>query len=171
MALEAISLADQIFESNRAAHSSQESGPSISRFDAMIPPPVPHIPTTSKRKTTKKPKKVVVTLTGLPPVDMSVRRRDSTPRIMEVPDDSDKVLDWGSCDEIMDFTRSPGTIRVDNYYHESDDRDGTGGIFDDHYDPRQVTLSPTNAIHANLYQQYNSHVAYNVKHVTSVDTS
>ena len=30
MALEAISLADWIFESNRVSHSSQESGPSIS---------------------------------------------------------------------------------------------------------------------------------------------
>ena len=43
MAPETISLADRIFKSNRAAHSSQESGPSISRFDAMIPPLVPHI--------------------------------------------------------------------------------------------------------------------------------
>ena len=49
--------------------------------------------------------------------------------------------------------------------------DGTSGVFDDHYDPRQVTFSLTNAIHANLYQQYNSHVAYNAKHVISVDTS
>ena len=30
MALEAISLADRIYESNRASHSTQESGPSIS---------------------------------------------------------------------------------------------------------------------------------------------
>ena len=108
MALEAISLADWIFESNRASHSSQESGPSISQFDAMVPPLVPHMPTTSKRKTAKKPKKVIVTSAGLPLVDMSVRRRDSIPHIIEVPDASDKVLDWGSCDEIMDFARSPG---------------------------------------------------------------
>ena len=100
MAPEAISLADQIYESNRVSHSTQESGPSISRFDSMIPPPVPHMPTTSKRKTAKKPKKVVVASTGLPPVDMTVRRRDSTPRIVEVPDDSDEVLDWGSSNEI-----------------------------------------------------------------------
>ena len=100
MAPEAISLADQIFKSNRASHSTQESGPSISQFNAMIPPLVPHMPTTSKRKTAKKPKKVVVTSTGLPPVDMSIRRRDSTPCIMEVPEDSNKVLDWGSSDEI-----------------------------------------------------------------------
>ena len=66
MAPEAISLADQIFEFNRASHSTQESGPSISQFDAMIPPLVPHMPTTSKRKMAKKPKKVVVTSTGLP---------------------------------------------------------------------------------------------------------
>ena len=66
MALEAISLADRIFESNRASHSTQESGPSMSQFDAMIPPPVPHMPTTSKRKMAKKPKKVVVASTGLP---------------------------------------------------------------------------------------------------------
>ena len=171
MAPEAISLADQIYESNRVSHSTQESGPSISQFDAMIPPPVPHMPTTSKRKMAKKPKKVVVASTGLPPVDMSIRRRDSTPCIMEVSDDSDKVLDWGSSDEIMEFTREPGAIRVDNYYSDGDDRDGTGGVFDDHYDPRQVTFSPTNTIHANLYQQYNSHVAYNAKHVISVDTS
>ena len=46
MAPEAISLADQIFKSNRASHSTQESGPSISRFNAMIPPLVPHMPTT-----------------------------------------------------------------------------------------------------------------------------
>ena len=129
------------------------------------------MPTTSKRKMAKKPKKVIVTSAGLPPVDMSIRRRDSTPRIIEVPDDSDKVLDWGSCDEITDFARSPGAIRVDNYYHKGDDMDRTGGAFDNHFDPRQVTLSPTNAIHANLYQQYNSHVAYNAKHVISVDTS
>ena len=107
MAPEAISLADQIFESNRASHSTQESGPSISQFDAMIPSPVPHMPTTSKRKTAKKPKKVVVTSTGLPPVDMSIRRRDSTPHIIEVPDDSYKVLDWGSSDEI---TESPDPL-------------------------------------------------------------
>ena len=107
----------------------------------------------------------LVALTGLPPVNMSVRRRDSTPRIIEVSEDSNEVLDWGSSDEIMEFARSPGAIRVDNYYHEEDSRDGTGGIFDDHYDPRQVTFSPTSAIHANLYQQYNSHVAYNAKHV------
>ena len=137
----------------------------------MIPPLVPHMPTTSKRKTAKKQKKVIVASTGLPPVDMSVRRRDSTPRIVEVPDDSDKVLDWGSADEITEFTREPGAIRVDNYYSDGDDRDGTGGVFDDHYDPRQVTFSLTNAIHANLYQQYNSHVAYNAKHVISVDMS
>ena len=54
MALEAISLADRIFESNRVSHSTQESGPSVSRFDVMIPPPVPHMPTTSKKKTAKK---------------------------------------------------------------------------------------------------------------------
>ena len=137
----------------------------------MIPPLVPHMPTTSKRKTAKKPKKVVVALTGLPPVDMSIRRRDSTPRIMEVPDDSNEVLDWGSSDEITEFAREPGAIRVDNYYSDKDSRDGTGGIFDDHYDPRQVTFSSTNTIHANLYQQYNNHVAYNAKHVISVNTS
>ena len=152
MAPEAISLADHIFKSNRASHSSQESGPSISWFDAMVPPPVPHMPTTSKRKTAKKLKKVIITSAGLPPVNMSVRRRESKPCIVEVPDDSDEVLDWGSCDEITNFARSPGAIRVDNYYHEGDDMDGTGGIFDDHFDPRQVTLLPTNAIHANLYQ-------------------
>ena len=44
MAPEAISLADQIFKSNRVSHSSQESGPSISQFDAMVPPLVPHMP-------------------------------------------------------------------------------------------------------------------------------
>ena len=99
---------------------------------------------------------------------MSVKRRDSTPRIVEVPDDSDEVLDWGSCDEITDFARSPGAIRVDNYYHQEDNRDRTGGVFDDHYDPRQVTLLSTNAIHANLYQQYNSHVAYNIIKMTSL---
>ena len=60
MAPAAISLADQIFESNRASHYTQESGPSISQFDTMIPPPVPHMPTASKRQTAKKPKKVVV---------------------------------------------------------------------------------------------------------------
>ena len=119
---------------------------------------IPHMPTASKKKMAKKPKKVIITLAGLPPVNMSVRRRDSTPRIVEVPEDSDQALDWGSCDEITDFARSPGAIRVDNYYHKDDDMDGTGGIFDDHFDPRQVILSPTNAIHANLYQQYNSHV-------------
>ena len=37
-ALEAIPLADRIFKSNRASHSSQESGLSISQFDAMVPP-------------------------------------------------------------------------------------------------------------------------------------
>ena len=110
-------------------------------------------------------------MTGLPPVDMSVRRRDSTPCIMEVPEDSNEVLDWGSSDEIMEFARSPGAIRVDKFYHEEDSRDGTGGIFDNHYDPRQVTFLSTKAIHANLYQQYNSHVAYNAKHVISVDMS
>ena len=171
MAPEAISLANQIFKSNRASHSTQESGPSISQFDAMVPPLVLHMPTASKRKMAKKPKKVIVQSAGLPPVKMSIRRRDSTPHIVEVPDDSDEVLDWGSCDEITDFARCPGAIRVDNYYHEGDDMDGTGGVFDDHFYPRQVTLSPTNAIHANLYQQYNSHVAYKVKHVISVDTS
>ena len=87
----------------------------------------------------KKPKKVVVTSMGLPPVDMSIRRRDST-RIVEVPDDSDEVLDWGSANETMEYAREPGAIRVDNYYSDGDDRDGTGGVFDDHYDPRQVTF-------------------------------
>ena len=90
---------------------------------------------------------------------------------MEVPEDSNEVLDWGSSDEITEFTRSPGAIRVDNYYSEEDSRGGTGGVFDDHYDPRQVTFLLTNAIHANLYQQYDSHVAYNAKHVISVDMS
>ena len=137
----------------------------------MVPPPVPHMPTTSKRKTAKKPKKVIVTLAGLPPADISNRRRASTPRIMEVPEDSDKVLDWGSCDEITDCARTPGAIRVDNYYHKGDNRDRTSGVFDNHYDPRQVTLLSTNTIHAKLYQQYNDHVAYNAKHVISVDTS
>ena len=98
------------------------------------------MPTTSKRKMAKKPKKVVVTSTGLPPVDMSIRRRDSTPCIVEVPDDSDEVLNWGSADEIMEFAREPGTIRVDNYYSDQDDRDGTGGVFDDHYDPLNTLL-------------------------------
>ena len=107
------------------------------------------MPTTSKRKTAKKPKKVVVASTGLPPVDMSICRRDSTPRIVEVPDDSDEVLDWGSSNEIAKITRKPGAIRVDNYYSDGDDRDdrdGTGGVFDDH-------------------------VAYSAKHVISVDMS
>ena len=170
MAPEAVSLADRICEYNRASSSTQESGPSISRFNAMVPPLVPHMPTTSTRKMAKKLKKVVITSAGLPPADMS-KRRGSTPRIMEIPDDSDEVLDWGSSDEITDFARSSGTMRVDNYYHSNDDNDGTGGIFDNHYDPRQVTPLLTNAIHANLYQQYNSHVAYNAKHVISVDTS
>ena len=158
MAPEAVSLANRIFESNRASSSTQESGPSISRFDAMVPPPVPHMPPKPKRKVAKKPKKVVIASAGLPPADMSTRR-GSTPRIVEIPDDSNEVLDWGSSDEVMDFTsaRSPGAIRVDNYYHSDDDRDGTGGVFDDHYDPRQVTFSCQNTIHANLYQQYNRH--------------
>ena len=171
MAPAAISLADRIFKSNRASHSTQESGPSISRFDAMIPPLVPHMPTTSKRKTAKKPKKVVVASAGLPPVDMSCKRRESTPRIVEVPSDSDEVLDWGSSDEIAEVARTPGAIRVDNYYSEEDSRDGTGGIFDNDYDPRQVTISSQKTIHANLYQQYNSHVAYSSRHEISVDTS
>ena len=34
-----------------------------------------------------------------------------------------------------------------------------------------MTFLTTKNIHANLYQQYNSHVAYNAKHVISVDTS
>ena len=170
MAPEAVSLANRIFKSNKASHSTQESGPSISRFEAMVPPPVPHMPTSSKKKMAKKPKKVVITSAGLPPADMSTRR-GSTPRIVEIPDDSDEVLDWGSSDEVADFARSPSAIRVDNYYHSNDDRDGTGGVFDDHYDPRQVTISSQTAIHANLYQQYNSHVAYNAKHVISVDMS
>ena len=88
----------------------------------MIPPLVPHMPTTSKRKTAKKPKKVVVTSTGLPPVNMFIRRRDSTPHIIEVPEDSDEVLNWGSSDEVMEFARSPGVIRVDNYYSEEDSK-------------------------------------------------
>ena len=58
---------------------------------------------------------------------MSNRRKTSTPRIVEVPDDSDEVLDWGSSDEIAEVARSPGAIKVDNYYSEEDDRDGTGG--------------------------------------------
>ena len=58
-----------------------------------------------------------------------IRRRDSTPRIVEVPEDSDKILDWGSSDEITEFAREPGAIRVDNYYSEEDSRDGTGGVF------------------------------------------
>ena len=84
------------------------------------------MPTASKRQMAKKPKKVVVASAGLPPVDTSIRRRDSTPRIVEVPDDSDKILDWGSSDEIAEVTRKPGAIRVDNYYSNEDDRDGTG---------------------------------------------
>ena len=75
MAPEAISLADQIFESNRASHSSQQSGPSISQFNAMVPPPVPHMPTGSKRKMARKPKKVIVTSAGLPPVNMSSQKK------------------------------------------------------------------------------------------------
>ena len=51
MAPEAISLADWIYKLNRASHSTQESGPSISRFNTMIPPPVPHMPTTVTQKT------------------------------------------------------------------------------------------------------------------------
>ena len=125
MAPKAISLANRIFESSRASHSTQESGPSISWFDTMVPPPVPHMPTTSKRKTAKKPKKVVIASAGLPPADMSTRR-GSTPRIVEIPNDSDEVLDWGSSDEIVEVTRKPGAIRVDNYYSDRDDRDGTG---------------------------------------------
>ena len=103
----------------------------------------------------KKPKKVVIASAGLPPADMSTRR-GSTPHIVEIPDDSDEVLNWGSSDEIAEVTRKPGAIRVDNYYSDEDDRDRTGGVFDDHYDPRQVTFSPTNSIHANLYQQYST---------------
>ena len=114
MAPEAVSLADQIFKSNRASNSTQESGPSISRFEAMVPPPVPHMPPTPKRKAAKKLKKVVIALAGLPPADMSTRR-GSTPRIVEIPDNSDEVLDWGSSDEVADFARKPGAIRVDNY--------------------------------------------------------
>ena len=34
-----------------------------------------------------------------------------------------------------------------------------------------MTFSSTKTIHANLYQQYDSHVAYNAKHVISVDMS
>ena len=34
-----------------------------------------------------------------------------------------------------------------------------------------MTFLSTRTIHADLYQQYNSHVAYNAKHVISVDTS
>ena len=95
----------------------------------------------------KKPKKVVIASAGLPPADMSTRR-GSTPRIVEIPDDSDEVLDWGSSNENTEFARKPGAIRVENYYHSDDDRDGTGGVFDDHYDPRQVTISSQTTIHA-----------------------
>ena len=70
------------------------------------------MPTTSKRKTAKKPKKVVVASTGLPPADMSNRRRASTPRIVEVPEDSDEVLDWGSSDEIAEVANNRFTMRL-----------------------------------------------------------
>ena len=63
----------------------------------MIPPPVPHIPTTSKRKTAKKPKKVIITSAGLPPVDMSVRRRDSTPHTFK------KAKKWSENNGIQDI--------------------------------------------------------------------
>ena len=83
-------------------------------------------------------------------------------------DVSDQELDWGSDRDVAEGTYQAGTIQIDQWEKPTGDH----GVFDNHHDPRQVTFSQSNTIHANQYPQYNSHVAYNVcKHVISVDTS
>ena len=147
--------------SNQAASFNSESGPSRVQFDDIIPPPVPHMPTNSTKKA-KKSKKVMVII-GLPPINT----KTLTPSPMAV-DMSDEELDWGSDGDVAESAYQIGAIKIDQWEKPTGDHD----VFDDHYDPRQVTFSQSDAIHANQYPQYDSHVAYNVcKHVISVDTS
>ena len=148
--------------SNQATDSNLESGPSRVRFDDLITPPVAHMPKTSTKKKAKKPKKVTVTM-GLPPINT----KTPMPPPMAV-NMSDEELDWESDRDVAEGTYQAGTIQIDQWEKLTGDH----GVFDNHYDPRQVTFSQSNAIHANQYPQYDSHVAYNVcKHVISVDTS
>ena len=159
---ESLAVRAAVAASNHAAHSNMESGPSRVQFNDIIPSPVPHMLTTSIKKKAKKLKKVTVMM-GLPPIN--------TKTLMPPPmavDVSDEELDWGSDRDIAESAYQAGTIQVDQWEKLTGDH----GIFDNHYDPRQVIFSHSDAIHANQYPQYDSHVAYNTcKHVISVDTS
>ena len=119
--------------------------------------------TSTKKKDKKVPKKVMVLMGLLPPINT----KKLTPSPMAV-DVSDEKLDWRSDGDIVESAYQIGTIQIDQWEKPTGDH----GIFDNHYDPRQVTFSQSDAIHANQYQQYDSYVAYNVcKHVISVNTS
>ena len=100
---------------------------------------------------------------GLPPIN--------TKKLMPPPmavNMSDEELGWESDGDVAESAYQIGTIQIDQWEKLT----GDYGIFDNYYDPRQVTFSQSDAIHANQYPQYNSHVAYNFsKHIISVDTS
>ena len=148
--------------SNQATNSNLESGPSRVCFNDIILPPVAYMPKTSTKKKAKKLKKVMIMM-GLPPINTKTPM--PPPMAVNV---SDEELDWGSDRDVAESAYQASAIQIDQWENPTGDH----GIFDDHYDPRQVIFSQSDAIHANQYPQYDSHVAYNVcKHVISVDTS
>ena len=115
--------------SNWAANSS-ESGPSQSQYNDIIPPPVPHMPENSTKEA-RKPKKVMVMM-GLPPINT----KTPMPPPMAV-DMSDEKLDWGSDGDVTESTYQAGAIQIGQWEKPTWDH----GIFDNHYNPRQVTFS------------------------------
>ena len=136
---ESLAVRAAVAASNHAAHSNMESGPSRVQFNDIIPSPVPHMLTTSIKKKAKKLKKVTVMM-GLPPINT----KTLMPPLMAV-DVSDEELDWGSDRDIAESAYQAGTIQVDQWEKLTGDH----GIFDNHYDPRQVIFSHSDAIHAN----------------------
>ena len=120
------------------------------------------MPNFSTKKKAKKPKKMTVTM-GLPPINTKTLMPSPTAVNM-----SDEELGWESDGDVAESAYQIGTIQIDQWEKLT----GDYGIFDNYYDPRQVTFSQSDAIHANQYPQYNSHVVYNAcKHVISVDNS
>jgi hypothetical protein len=135
-------------------------------LEDILPPPVAHMPNAGKGKK-KVPKTILRKELSRPPVVLEVAERQ-------------EELDWGSVVESPprsmwentpmaqgeDFPSLVDERHVDNYGY---DRDGTGGVFDDHFDPRQVTCLTKGITNADDQQQYNDVVDRHIENHVQVD--